>query len=270
MLQKICPQWDSRDKVLIGMCHVPPLPGSPRYEGDLPGLRDRVMRDADALVAGGAAGIFLENFGDIPFFPGRVPALTIAHLAVIANDLRRRVNVPLGINVLRNDGRSALSIAHAVGAAMIRVNVLSHARLTDQGVIQSIAHDLLRERATLNAQAIRICADVNVKESVPLSPGLRIEDETDDLVHRGLADALIVSGANTGGQADVAELRRVRSAAPHTPIFIGSGVTSANVEQFLPLADGFIVGTSLKIDGRVENAVDPARVRALSERLVSR
>ncbi len=270
MLERIWPQWQGRGKVLIGMCHVPPLPGSPRYDGDLAGLRERVMRDGDALVSGGAAGIFLENFGDIPFFPECVPAVTIAHLAVIANDLRRRVNVPIGVNVLRNDGRGALAIAHAVGAAMIRVNVLSHARLTDQGVIQSIAHDLLRERAALNAQTIRICADVNVKESVPLSPGLRIEDETEDLVRRGLADALIVSGANTGGQADVEELRRVRSAAPHTPIFIGSGVTSANVEKFLPLADGFIVGTSLKIDGRVENAVDSTRVRALSERIGSR
>lgn len=263
MLADLVPQWSRRSKVLIGMCHVPALPGAPRYDGNVTALRERVLRDADALAAGGVDALFIENFGDVPFFPGRVPAIVVAHLSVIADAVRRSVNLPLGINVLRNDGQSALAIAHAIGASFVRVNVLSHARLTDQGVIQSIAHDLLRERAALKAESIRIFADVNVKESVPLSPGLQIEDETDDLLHRGLADALIVSGANTGAAASDDELRRVRAAAPAAPIFIGSGVNAENIERYLPLADGFIVGTSLKVDGVARNPVDPSRVKAL-------
>jgi membrane complex biogenesis BtpA family protein len=267
MLEKLCSAWSGRRKVLIGMCHVPALPGSPRFAGDIAGVRERVLRDADALAEGGVDGIFIENFGDVPFFPDRVPAATVAQMAVLADRLRTRVDLPLGINVLRNDGRSALAIAQAVGAAFVRVNVLSHARLTDQGVIQSIAHDLLRERAALGATGVRICADVSVKESVPLASGLSIEDETDDLIHRGLADAVIVSGANTGSGADVEELRRVRGMAGEVPVFVGSGVSIANVQRFLPLADGFIVGTSLKVDGRTHNPVDAAQVRNLVARI---
>ena len=267
MLERICDAWAGRKKVLIGMCHVPPLPGSPRFAGTFAEVSERVLRDAAALAEGGADGIFLENFGDVPFFPERVPAATVAHLAILAERLRTGIDLPLGINVLRNDGRTALAIAHAVGAAFIRVNVLSHARLTDQGVIQSIAHDLMRDRAALGATGIRIFADVNVKESVPLSPGMSIEDETDDLIHRGLADGVIVSGANTGSGADVEELRRVRGVARETPVFVGSGVSVANVERFLPLADGFIVGTSLKVDGVTSNPVDAGRVRDLVARM---
>jgi membrane complex biogenesis BtpA family protein len=267
MLERIWNDWAGRNKTLIGMCHVPPLPGSPRFAGRFADVSEFVLRDAAALADGGVDGIFLENFGDVPFFPDRVPAATVAHLAVLAERLRSRVNLPIGINVLRNDGRSALAIAQAVEAAFIRVNVLSHARLTDQGVIQSIAHDLLRDRTASGAGGVRIFADVNVKESVPLSPGLSIEDETDDVIHRGLADAVIVSGANTGSGADMEELRRVRSAARETPVFVGSGVSVANVQRFVPFADGFIVGTSLKVDGLTHNPVDPDRVRNLVARI---
>lgn len=267
MIEQLCGAWAGRGKVLIGMCHVPPLPGAPRFAGKIDAVRELVLRDAAALAEGGADAIFLENFGDVPFFPDRVPAATVAHLTVLAECVRSRVNLPIGINVLRNDGRSALAIASAVGADFIRVNVLSHARLTDQGVIQSIAHDLLRDRAALGATGVRILADVNVKESVPLSPGLSIEDETDDLLHRGLADGVIVSGANTGSGADVEELQRVRRVARDTPVFVGSGVSTANIERFLPLADGFIVGTSLKVDGLTNNPVDSGRVRALAARI---
>lgn len=263
MLENLNPNWKSRKAVLIGMCHVPALPGAPRYGGDLSAVAKHVLRDAEALAEGGADALFIENFGDVPFYPAHVPAATIACMTVIAERVRRAVNLPLGINVLRNDGRGALAIAQAVGAAFIRVNVLSHARLTDQGVIQSIAHDVLRDRRALGADGVRIFADVNVKESVPLAAGLALEDETDDLLHRGMADALIVSGANTGSTTDVEELRRVRTAAGSAPVFIGSGVTDRNIERFLPMADGLIVGTWLKVDGWVVNPVDPARVRTL-------
>jgi membrane complex biogenesis BtpA family protein len=263
-LERLSSAWTLRQKVLIGMCHVPPLPGSPRFAGSIEDVREHVLRDAEALAQGGADGIFLENFGDVPFYPDRVPPVTLVHLALLADELRSHTKLPLGINVLRNDGRSALVIANGVGAEFIRVNVLCHARLTDQGVIQSIAHDLLRDRTTLGATRIRILADVNVKESVPLSPGLSIEDETDDLIHRGLADGVIVSGANTGSGADVEELQRVRQVAGRIPVFVGSGVSIDNIQRFLPLADGFIVGTSLKVDGMTSNPVDVQRVRTLA------
>lgn len=256
-----------RRHALIGMCHAPPLPGSPRYSGDLSAVHERVVADARTLAAGGVDAIFLENFGDVPFFPDRVPPSAIANLAVLALRIRESTGLPLGINVLRNDARSALAIAHAVGAAFIRVNVLSHARVTDQGVIQAVAHELLRDRAALRAENIRILADVDVKESTPLGAPLQIEDEASDTLHRGLADGLIVSGSNTGSAADCDQLRRVKSVAGEAPVLVGSGVTAENVSSLMPYADGFIVGTSLKVDGRVDNPVDERRVHALVGRL---
>lgn len=251
----------SAAKPIIGMVHIPPLPGSPRFGGDMRAVREAVLRDAEALVEGGIHGLLLENFGDAPFWPRRVPAIVVAHITALATELRRRFPVPLGINVLRNDGRSALAIAHSVGAQFIRVNVLCGARLTDQGILEGIAPKLLRDRAQLGA-AVKILADVDVKHSAPLA--LRpIEEEAQETLDRGGADGLIVSGAATGRPADPAQLRAVRSASRGAPVLVGSGVTAENAAQYLDCADGVIVGTWLKRGGDVSHPVDAERVRAL-------
>src|SRR5688572_6188434 len=244
------------------MVHLPPLPGAPRYDRDVGGARDAAVLDAVALAEGGVDAIMIENFGDVPFFPGRVPAHVVAHMTAIACEIRRRVKVRIGINVLRNDGCSALAIAHAVGADFIRVNVLCGARVTDQGIVQGIAHDLLRERAMLKAERVRIFADVDVKHSAALAPRL-LEDEVADTIERGLADAIVVSGSGTGKHTDVEKVKRAKSAAGKTPVFVGSGVTVETIADYLPHADGFIVGTALKKNGKAERAVDVRRVRRL-------
>src|SRR6476660_4732326 len=105
-------RWRGTAKVIIGMCHLPPLPGSPRYGGSVANIREFVLRDAAALAEGGVHGIFVENFGDVPFYPGRVPAQVVTHMTAIALAIREKTGLPLGINVLRNDGRSALAVAH--------------------------------------------------------------------------------------------------------------------------------------------------------------
>jgi membrane complex biogenesis BtpA family protein len=157
-----------------------------------------------------------------------------------------------------------LAIACAAGARFIRVNVLCCARVTDQGLIQGIAHDLLRDRRGLCADGVAIYADVDVKHSAPLA-ARPLADEVHDLVDRGGADALIVSGRATGQAADLEQLREVRSAAGETPVLLGSGVTAQSAARWLTLADGLIVGSSLKVDGKTSNPVDPSRVRELSE-----
>ena len=256
-------QWAGKSKVVIGMLHLAALPGSPLYGGSATAVRDDVLRDAKMLADGGVDGLMMENFGDTPFFPGRVPGAVVAHMTAIAAVVRRGVtNTPLGINVLRNDGLSALAVAHAVGASYIRVNVLCGARVADQGLLQGIAHDLLRLRAELGAQKIKIFADVDVKHSAPLAQR-PIADEVDDTLHRGMADALIVSGAGTGKPTDPEKVKLVKAAAKGKPVLLGSGVTPATLASLLPHADGFIVGTYFKKDGIATNPVDPRRVREL-------
>jgi membrane complex biogenesis BtpA family protein len=244
------------------MIHLPALPGSPAFAGDTKAIRSIVLRDVEALIQGGVHGLMMENFGDTPFFPGRVPTHVAALMTAVACEIRRRVHLPLGINVLRNDGQSALAVANACGAEYIRVNVLCGARVTDQGLIQGIAHDLLRERATLGATNIRIFADVDVKHSAALA-SRPIEDEVDDTIERGMADALVVSGAGTGKPTELAKVKAVKAAAGNVPVFIGSGITAQTIGNYLGIADGFIVGTAFKKDGVPTNAVEVDRVRAL-------
>lgn len=251
--------WNDVPLVVIGMLHLPPLPGSPRFGGDVNAIREAVLRDADALAAGGVHGLMLENFGDVPFYPGRVPPHVVAQMTAIACDVKRRFRLPLGINVLRNDGLSALAVAHAGGAEFIRVNVLCGARVADQGLLQGIAHDLLRERTMLGATGVRIFADVDVKHSAPLA-ARSIADEVDDTLHRGLADALVVSGAGTGKATDPVKVAEVSRAARGAPLFIGSGITADTLPAVAPHVRGVIVGTSLKQGGAMTAPVDPDRV----------
>jgi membrane complex biogenesis BtpA family protein len=249
------------------MLHLPALPGAPGYRGELTRARDILLRDADALTEGGVHGLMIENFGDVPFFPDRVPSSVVAHMTVLADAVRRaHPQLPLGINVLRNDGRSALGIAHAVGASYIRVNVLCGARVTDQGLIQGIAHDLLRERVALGASDVKIFADVDVKHSAALA-ARPLVDEVDDLIERAGADAIVVSGAGTGKATDPDKVRRVKEAAGETPVFVGSGITASTINDFIPHADGFIVGTAFKINGVATAPVEVGRVRELLARL---
>jgi len=256
-------EWKSTATPIVGMLHAPPLPGAPACHMGLHAIREYVLRDADVLVAGGVHGLMLENFGDVPFFPGHVPAFVVAQMTALASAVRQRFDMPLGINVLRNDGCSALGIAHAVGAAYIRVNVLCSARLTDQGLIQGIAHELLRDRVLLRAEHVRILADVDVKHSTPLGPPRPLEEEIADTIERGGADAIIISGTGTSRPTDVEQVRRAKAASGDVPVLVGSGVDPENVADLVSLADGLIIGSAFRGDGCATNPVDPARVAAL-------
>jgi membrane complex biogenesis BtpA family protein len=182
-------------------------------------------------------------------------------MAATGRAIGAAVKLPIGFNVLRNDARAALALCAACNGSFIRVNVHTGAMLTDQGLIEGNAHDTLRHRQQLCPQS-KIFADVLVKHAVPLGDW-SIEDVARDTRERGLADALIISGVGTGMAADLSDVERVRCACPAAKILLGSGVTLVNIRDFLPLADGFIVGTSLKHDGKISNPVDPKRVRAL-------
>ncbi|MBI4635198.1 MAG: BtpA/SgcQ family protein [Candidatus Rokubacteria bacterium] len=244
------------------MVHLPPLPGSPRWDGSMERATAAALADAQALVEGGLDGLLVENWGDAPFTPGRVEPSTVAAMTAIAHAIRlAHPGSLLGINVLKNDARAALAIACAVGAQFIRVNVHAGAVVADQGLVHSDAYGTLRDRRLLGAP-VEIFADVQGKHAVPLAP-VELEQEARDLVHRGLADALVVSGRATGAATPIADVKRVRSAVADTPLLVGSGVTPETVGDLLSIADGAIVGTFLKRDGSARNPVDPARVRRL-------
>ncbi len=229
----------------VGMIHLHPLPGSPRWDGDMEAVISAALADAEALAGGGFNSVMIENYHDIPFFPGRVPAETVAAMTVLVQAVGMAFpGLMTGVNVLRNDVESALGIAAATGARFVRVNIHTGTAVTDQGTIEGRAWNTLRRRRELGIE-VGILADVRVKHSRSLVER-PLAEEVRDLRLRGLADGVIVTGVSTGAGADLAEVALVREAVPDCPVLVGSGVTPATVGNFLPHADGFIVGSSLQ------------------------
>jgi uncharacterized protein len=250
-------------KPVIGMLHIPALPGSPQNKLSLDAIIDWVRADATALSEGGIHGLIIENFGDVPFYPQHVPPHTIALMTRLALEVRRQSNLPLGVQVLRNDASAALAIAASVEALFIRVNIYTGARLTDQGVVQGTAHKTLRYRKLLGCD-VKVFADVDVKHSAPLAVR-KLEEEVADIVSRGCADAVIVTGSATGSPTAVEDLRTARKSAGNTPVIAASGVDLVNLVPILKAADGLIVGTAFKRDNVTTNPVDPGRVQAFMD-----
>ncbi len=255
-------------KLLIGVVHLKPLPGSPRFAGDLESIIDFAVADARAYERGGVDAIITENFGDAPFTKGVVAPETLAAMTAAGRAIRAAVKVPIGFNVLRNDARSALALCAACGGSFMRVNVHTGAMLTDQGIIEGDAYNTIRYRQAI-CPDVKLYADIHVKHAVPLG-NFAIEDSAHDTLDRGLADALILSGTGTGVAADISDVERVRRACPRAKILLGSGVTVDNAREFMRIADGAIVGSSLKCAGsprsergKLANPVDPKRVAAL-------
>lgn len=245
------------------MIHLGPLPGSPRFDGDFDRLLAAAAADARTLAKAGFDGLMVENFGDAPFFADDVPKVTIAAMTRAVTTLAAEVDLPIGVNVLRNDALGALAVAAATGARFIRVNVLSGMMATDQGPITGRAAEVARMKTAI-APDVDIMADVFVKHATP-PPGLSIELATRDLAERGGASAIIVSGTGTGRPPTLADVRSVRDAAEGKPVFVGSGVTADTVADFLKVAAGVIAGTAIKQHGVASNPVSAERAHSFVE-----
>ncbi len=248
-------------KPVIGVVHLLPLPGSPLYRGNVRHVVERALEDAELLVENGVDGLIIENFGDKPFTKGRIPREGFALMAIILSKIVERYKVPVGVNVLRNDALSAMALAYVTGCEFIRVNVYTDTVVTDQGVIEPIAWRLLNYRRELNAH-VYIFADMLVKHGRPLV-NVEIEEAVKNAVYRGLADAVIVTGPETGSPVELEVLRKAKRVAGEVPIIVGSGVNPQNVIELLSIADGVIVGTYFKKEGVTENPVEGERVREL-------
>ncbi|MEZ5175946.1 MAG: BtpA/SgcQ family protein [Acidimicrobiia bacterium] len=245
---------------LIGVVHLGPLPGSPRFRGDFSSVLDGAAADARLLADAGFDGVMVENFGDAPFDADDVPKVTIAAMTAAVGEVAEACQLPTGVNVLRNDAVGALSVAAATSASYIRVNVLSGTMFTDQGPIVGRAAEVSRLRAHL-CPDVSIMADVFVKHATP-PPGLHLVDATRDLTERAGADAVIVTGSGTGAATNIVELRAVCEAS-NLPVYVGSGATASTIAELLAIADGAIVGTATKEDGVTTNRVDVDRAGAI-------
>jgi uncharacterized protein len=218
------------------------------------------LQDARTLDEGGVDAIMIENFFDAPFFKERVGPETVAAMSHIISAIRAALpDMPLGVNVLRNDGFSALAIATACDCQFVRINQLAWAGVADQGLIEGRSAEIARYRRLIDAKAL-ILADCLTKHAVPLADQT-MENVAADTWERGGAHALVISGAGTGKSTELADILAARRGAHDAPLLIGSGLNAENMAHFWPHIDGALVGTALKADGKVENPVTLARVQ---------
>jgi membrane complex biogenesis BtpA family protein len=256
-----------RGKVLLGVIHLKALPGSPAHRGGLGGVVTTAVEEARIMAKAGFDGLVVENYGDIPFLSDRVGPETVAAMAVVAAEVKKAVDVPTGINVLRNDAESALAVAGVCGCEFVRVNVLVGAFVTSEGLVEGRPGRVARRREAVAPDALML-ADTMVKHAYPLGAASLGEDAL-DVVERGRADAVIVTGSRTGRPPAADDLETVRAslkgAGLAVPILVGSGADPTNAEDFLRLADGLVVGSYIRRGGRAGEEIDVDRALEMGE-----
>ncbi len=227
------------DKPIIGMIHMPPLPGSPGSKLSMRQLTEFALSEADKLEGAGLDACRVENVGDPPLFKEDLPPYTVAAMAAVTEAVVRHTKMKVGVNMLRNACEEALSVAHVAGAQFIRCNILIGAYATDQGIIEGCAARVARLKRALGSSVL-VFGDVHVKHAHPIF-NVEIEYAAQDLAERGGADAVIVSGARSPIPPSFERVKKVRDAIDK-PVLIGSGISLANVKQFYQKSDGLIIG----------------------------
>lgn len=255
-----------KPKAVIGMVHLPPLPGSVGYSGySMNQIIDFALQDAATLVQGGVDGIIVENMWDIPFAVGMdVSPEQMCAQAVAAAEVVKSVPLPVGINVVHNGGRVCLGIAIASGARFIRVCLLTGAQVWDTGEFDhGCARELLSARKMAQAENIKLFCDVDKKHSVRF-PGIDLATHI-EWTEFYLADALIISGRMTGDAPSLDKIKLAKQLAQNRPVLMGSGMTAENVADFFQYADGCIVGFGMKDEGHPERPVSLDKVKRFME-----
>ena len=254
-----------RRGALVGMLHLRPLPGAPKYRATegVEGAVEQALGEARLLVAAGFDGLIVENGWDIPFVPPEhVGHETTAAMAVILRVLRDEVHVPIGVNCLANAVGASIAVAAAGGGAFVRANQWVNAYVANEGILSGRAGEVSRYRHAIGAEDVRVWADVLVKlGSHALTADRSLAEQVRDLEWFD-ADAIIVTGrrlADPPVYEDVLEVRSVTDLA----VVVGSGVTDENVGRLLAVADAAIVGSALKTGGVWWGEMEPAAVRRL-------
>jgi membrane complex biogenesis BtpA family protein len=254
------------DRPLIAMCHLLGLPGRPRHDvtGGTAAIVRPLARDLDALQDAGVDGLLFCNENDIPYQLQVGPEVAATMAAAIAQ-LQARIRVPFGVDILW-DPRATLAVARATGAAFVR-EVFTGVYESDMGLMAPSFGDLAGYRQAIGAGGVAVFTNITPEFSRSVS-SRPVGDRARSAAYLGV-DALLVSGQMAGVSAEMDDLRAAKEAVGDLPVLANTGVTHDNVGHVLEVADGVIVGTSLKVDGSTWNAVDPERARHAAE-LVAR
>lgn len=251
---------------LVGMIHVPALPGTPAYKGDVKSIIAKVKEEAKIYSDCGVDAIAIENMHDTPYLNRNVGSEIIAMMTRAADAVKSASDLPTGIQVLAGANKGALAVALASDLQFIRAEGFVFSHIADEGMMNSDAGELLRYRKMIEADDILIFTDVKKKHSShSITSDISIK-EVAKAAEFFRTDGVIITGTETGSAADLSELKEVKKAVK-LPVIIGSGITDKNIEEFSETADALIVGSYFKKDGYWENGLDPKRIRLLTEKL---
>lgn len=249
---------------VIGMVHCLPLPGTAGFGGDYQKILDRAVEDALTLEKAGVDAVIVENMGDTPFSvllnKAQTAALSAAALAV-----RRAVKLPIGIDAAFNDCQASLAIAGITGADFVRIPVFVDTVLFTDGIIEPCAQKCMLYRRQMGLGHVKILADVQVKHAHMLLPDISAEQSARDAQANG-ADAVIVTGSAVGMETPIDMIARVKKAV-QIPVLAGSGINKNNIAEQMKIADGGIIGSSLKQDGILSNPISYELVKEVMEGL---
>lgn len=255
---------DFTKKLIIGMVHCLPLPGTINYKGSMSQVAEQAVDDAVTLERAGANAIIVENMGDDPFGI-KLDNIQVAALASVSTLVSQKVSIPIGIDAAMNDYETALSIAKVINADFIRVPVFVDTVEFYGGIIKPCAREVMLYRKRIGAENVKIFADIQVKHTHMLLLHVSIEDSAGAAISCG-ADAIIVTGTHIGKETPMEVIKRVK-AISSIPVIVGSGVNKNNIKQQLEIADGAIIGSSLKVNNIISNPVSYELTKELIDKL---
>ncbi|WP_307196945.1 BtpA/SgcQ family protein [Neobacillus niacini] len=257
-------------KPIIGMVHLKPLPGAPHYKGEsIEEIIEFALEDVRRLEEGGVDGLQIENAWDLPFpKPEDFSFETVATMTAIGVEIAKVSNLPLGVNCLANAVIPAIAIAKACNAKWVRSNQWVNAYVANEGIVEGASAKAMRYKANLFGDDIKIMADVHVKHgSHSIVADRSLAEQTRDNEFFD-ADILIATGNRTGDETSLDELIGIKESAS-LPVIIGSGMTIENAKKILSIADGAIVGSSLKENGNWWERVNSDRVKRFMDQVIS-
>lgn len=252
-------------KPLIGMVHLPPLPGRRFRHVDIDRLVEYAIWEAGKLRDAGFKAVLLENYNDAPYHVVVNDPLTLSTMALVVREVSRAYpDLVVGVNLLRNSTAQTIALASAAGARFVRVNAYCEPRTSMEGLLSPAAAEIEDLRWQL-PHMVMVFADVDVKHSQPLGR-YNLEEVVKDCITRGRPDAIIATSSSTGEAPEPGYVASIKRFAQPKPVLVGSGITVENIEAYWAVADGFIVGTSIKLNGKTTNPVDERRARSLAEK----
>ena len=255
----------SGEKILIGMVHMLPLPGTFRSGFTIDDVLKRAVSDAEALESSGYDALIVENEDEAT--DTHLSKVQFAGFSMAAKAVKNAVSIPVGLCCGCLNYEEALSIAKVAGCSFVRLPIFVDTVMNYNGIITPCSSRIINYRKMIGAEDIRIFADVQVKHYVMVDPSVSIATSTRWACRQG-ADAVIVSGADSGLETSSSQLEEAKKVS-RVPVVVGSGITEANIKEKLGLADGFIVGTSIRENGKLALPIDKEKaarlVREVSE-----